>query len=450
MPRSSSSMGAVNTFRRYLVTTTKWYVRRKTLCEWLFRLVRLPITKYTDGVLATRRMEFKVYPTNAQEAQLLGWTTLHARLYNACLEQRIFAYKRRGASIHYYDQQNELPTLKKILPEYLPLGSHALQETVRRVDRAFKAFFRRVKNGETPGFPRFKSARRYKGFTYPDPAGWKFTLGPNGKHGRLSVSNLGVLKVRGKPRQWGDPTTLTLTRRATGEWFASITVRCEPVREAGSKAAGLDLGCETALTLSDGRTIENPRRLREALTKLKKAQRELSRKKRGGANREKARVRVARLHEKVANKRHDFQHQVTSRLIAEFGLIATEELTIKNMTANGGTRKAGLNRSILDVGMATITSFITYKAEEAGACRLVKVPTRKVKPSQTCPACGHQKKKSLAEREHLCSECGYTAPRDVAAAQVMLAWALPQSGTDWLASGRSQTALTQETTPIAV
>lgn len=394
-------------------------------------------------------MEFRVYPTKAQGVLLEEWTVLHARLYNACLEQRIFAYRRRGISLGYFDQQNELPALKAVLPEYLPLGSHALQETVRRVDRAFQAFFRRVKRGEKPGFPRFKSARRYKGFTYPDPAGWKFTFGSNGKHGRLSITNFGNLKLRGKPRQWGKPTTLTLTRRATGEWFASITVRCEPVREGGRHAVGVDLGCEAAITLSTGEMIENPRHLKACLAKLGSTQRDLARRKRGGANREKARRRVARLHEKVANQRRDFHHQQANRLIKTYGLIATEKLDVKAMTANGGTRKAGLNRSILDVGMATLTKFITYKAEEAGACRLAVIPTRKVKPSQTCPQCGHQKKKPLAERVHSCSECGYRAPRDVAAAQVMLAWALNQSGTGWLASDSSQIALTQEATPIA-
>lgn len=399
--------------------------------------------------MVTRRMEFRVYPTKAQEARLEEWTVLHARLYNACLEQRIFAYRRRGVSLGYYDQQNELPAFKAALPEYLPLGSHALQETVRRVDRAFKAFFGRVRRGEKPGFPRFKSAKRYKGFTYPDPAGWKFALGENGKHGKLSITNFGILKLRGKPRQWGEPTTLTLTRRPTGEWFASITVKCEPVREAGRRAAGLDLGCETAVTLSDGTVFENPRHLKASMAQLKATQRDLARRKRGGANRDKTRRRVAKLHQRVANQRRDFQHQVTNRLIKTYGLIATEKLNIKPMTASGGAHKTGLNRSILDVGMATITKFLTYKAEEAGACRLVMVPTRKVKPSQTCPACGHQKKKPLSERTHSCSECGYRAPRDVAAAQVMLAWALNQSGTGWLASGSSHTALTQETTPRA-
>lgn len=399
----------------------------------------------------TRRVEFKVYPNAAQREQLEVWTVLHARLYNACLEQRITHYRQHKGSVSYYDQQNELPALKAEFPEYTPLGSHALQETVRRVDRAFQAFFRRVKAGQTPGFPRFKSARRFKGFTYPDPAGWKFALGQNGKHGALSISNLGTLKLRGKPRQWGKPTTLTLTRKSTGEWFASITVRCIPKREAGPHAVGVDLGCETAISLSDGGTIENPRHLKESLQKLKVLQRRMAKRKRGGANREKARLAVAKLYAKVANQRKHFQHFETAKLVQTYGLIATETLQVKNMTAKGGAYKKGLNRSILDVGMATIKQMLSYKVEETGGYgRLVEVPTRKVKPSQTCPACGHQHKKLLSERTHVCEQCGYTAPRDVAAAQVMLAWALNELGTDSLASPCSLGMTTQETTPIAV
>ncbi|MDQ3459252.1 MAG: transposase [Deinococcota bacterium] len=399
-------------------------------------------------MVVTRRALFKVYPTAAQAVQLDEWNVLHARLYNACLEQRITAYRKCGKSLSYYDQQNELPALKAELPECLPLGSHALQETVRRVDRAFAAFFRRVKVGQKPGFPRFKSATRYKGFTYPDPSGWKFALGPNGKHGFLDITNFGKLKIRGKPRQWGKPTTLTLTRR-NEQWYASITVRCEPNREAGTAAIGLDLGCESAMTLSNGDKVENPRYLRATLRGLKVLQRKLANQKRGGANREKTRLVLCRLHQKVANQRKDFQHQETAKLIKTYGLIATETLNVKNMTANGGRYKAGLNRSILDVGMATIKQMLSYKAEEADSFRLIEVPTRKVKPSQTCPSCGRQHKKLLSTRWHSC-ECGCELPRDVAAAQVMLAWANNELGTGLLASPCSLGIKTQETTPIAV
>ena len=420
-----------------------------------------------------RRDEFKVYPSATQRRLLEDWTALHARLFNACLEQRISAYRSQAnrQSVGYYQQQNELPALKAAFPEFVPLGSHALQETVRRVERAFRAFFRRVKAGETPGFPRFKSAKRYRGFTYPDPAGWKFEPRSNGKHGKLSIGNLGALKVRGQPRQWGKASTLTLTRKADGEWYASITVNCSPAREAGVHAVGMDLGCEYALSLSDGATVENPRYLRQSLERMKVLSRAVLRKKRGGKNRGKAGLKLARLHRRIANQRRNFHHQESARLVASYGLIATETLSVKKMTASGGAYKTGLNRSILDVGMASFLQHLRVKVEETGHGRLVEartarkvlfceqeVPTRKVKPSQTCPMCGAQHKKPLSERVHSCL-CGYSGPRDVVAAQVMLAWAMgtlpePKSSStrlesSGLASRAGVAVLTQETAPRA-
>jgi putative transposase len=384
---------------------------------------------------AIRRIEFKVYPTRVQLEQLENWNTLHARLYNACLEQRIWAYKSSKKSISYYEQQNELPKLKLELPEYKQLGSHALQETVRRVDRAFKAFFSRVKKSkESCGFPRFKSAKRFAGFCYPDKAGWKFELGTTGKHGNLTISNLGALKVRGKPRDWGTPTTLTLSRKADGQWYASITINCFPKRETGVEAVGMDLGVENAVILSNGVTVANPRHLNRSLSSLAQLQRKRARQarvarkvlsveqeKRYSKNYQKTTKTIQKLHEKVKNQRKDFLHKTTSNLIKNYNFIATETLSIKNMTTNGGSRKRGLNRAMLDVGMGMFLQMLLYKAEEAGT-KLVEVPTRTVKPSQTCPCCGKQEKKLLSTRVHKCG-CGYTASRDVAAAKVMLLWA---------------------------
>ncbi|MCL6570040.1 MAG: transposase, partial [Meiothermus silvanus] len=335
---------------------------------------------------------------------------LHCELYNACIEQRRRAWAK-GKSLGYYDQQNELPALKAEMPEYIPLGSHALQETVRRVDRAFRAFYRRVKRGDKPGFPRYKSRKSFVGFCYPDPAGWKFERGANGKHGVLHLFNLGAIKARGKPRQWGKPRQVVLTRTSHG-WYATITIRCQPVRASGNEAVGIDLGVEAVATLSDGTRVENPRFLKQASNRLNSLQRKLARQKRF-SNRWKCTKKViGNLHRKVANRRNDFQHKLTSGWVSRYGLIATEELRVKNMTVKGGSRKAGLNRAILDVGMRGILQKLAYKAEEAGT-RLVEVPTPKVKPSQSCPICLRQEKKPLAQRVHRCP-CGCEMPRDQA------------------------------------
>ena len=316
---------------------------------------------------------------------------------NACIEQRRRAWAKwtgiarslarllPGKSLGYYDQQNELPALKVVMPEYIPLGSHALQETVRRVDRAFQAFYRRVKRGEKPGFPRYKSRKSFVGFGYPDKAGWRFERGANGRHGVLHLSNLGAIKVRGKPRQWGEPRQVVLTRTAHG-WYATVTLRCEPKRAAGGEAVGIDLGVEAVATLSDGTRVENPRFLKKAEARLRGLQRRLARQKRFSNRWKRTKGAIGRLHLRVANQRSDFQHKLTASWVSRYGLIATETLRVGNMTAGGGRRKAGLNRAILDVGMRGILHKLAYKAAEAGT-RLVEVLTSKVKPSQTCPAC---------------------------------------------------------------
>lgn len=370
--------------------------------------------------MQTRQVRYKLYPNQSQLEMLEEWNRLHCDLYNACLQQRRDAH-RKGKRVGYYDQQNELPALKAELPEYTPLGSHALQETVRRVDRAFQAFFRRVKRGETPGFPRYKSRRFFVGFCYPDKAGWRFEQGPKGKHGILGLSNLGSIKARGKARQWGELRQVVLTRTSDG-WYATVTIRCEPTRTLGNDQTGIDLGVEAVATLSDGTRVENPRFLKKASTKLKGLQRKLSRRKRFGSNWNRTKQDIAKLHQKVANQRSNFQHKLTSEWVSKYGLIAIEELRVKNMTASGGSRKAGLNRVILDVGMAGIYEKLAYKANEAGT-RLEDVPTQKVKPSQTCPACLRQEKKLLSQRMHRCP-CGCVMPRDHAAAKIMLMWAI--------------------------
>ncbi|RIH86765.1 putative transposase [Calidithermus roseus] len=296
----------------FSLTITVWHTRRVQT-----RQVQIP---YRDGRASVRQVRYKLYPNQAQLETLERWNRLHCELYNACIEQRRRAWAK-GKSLGYYDQQNELPRLKAEMPEYIPLGSHALQETVRRVDRTFQAFYRRVKRGEKPGFPRYKSRRSFVGFGYPDKAGWKFERGPNGKHGVLHLSNLGAIKARGKPRQWGEPRQVVLTRTAHG-WYATITVRCQPIRVGGNDPIGIDLGVEAVATLSDGTRVENLRFLKRASNRLKSLQRKLSRRKRFGSNWKRTKREIARLHQKVANQRNDFQHKLTSEWASRYGLRA--------------------------------------------------------------------------------------------------------------------------------
>ncbi|MGL5878507.1 MAG: RNA-guided endonuclease InsQ/TnpB family protein [Xenococcaceae cyanobacterium] len=382
--------------------------------------------------MATIRVTFRLYPDKKQEAKLQYWRKLHKELYNACIYQRKVEYERFGKSISYYDQQNALPAFKECWHEYKELGSHALQATVKRVDFGYKRFFQKLGRR-----PKFKSNRDYRGWTYPCLSGWKAST--NGENGYLVLSNLGNIQMRGKALSWGVPSTCTIIWKQ-GKWYASITVDCQPVRETDINSVGLDFGTYHAVACSDGTIIDNPRFLASTQNKVKKASKKLRKKRspnfkkkiKASKRWKKARKQVSRLQAKVARQREDWQHKVAAQIVSRNSMVATEKLTLKGMTRKakkGSKRKAqktGLNRSLLDVGIGNILSLIKYKLDECQGV-FIEVPTVKVAPSQTCPNCGQKKKKELSERVHQCSNCGYTCDRDVAAAQVMLKWALGTS-----------------------
>lgn len=431
-----------------------------------------------------RKVTFKLYPTASQRKRLDDWARLHAELYNAALQERIEAYRKAGISISYYDQQNTLPAIKQFRPELVELGSHALQETLRRLDRAFQAFFRRVKAGQAPGFPRFKSSARFSGFTYPDPAGWSLLQqGPRGGTLRLgSGKGAMMISLRGRHRfAEFKPNDLTLSRRrnpATGEdqWAASITLRvpesaCARQR-TGDETVGVDFGLEHWANFDDGSALDNPRWLREALPRLADLQRQRARKQRGSHRYRLLSQQVTRLHQRIADRRRDFIHQQTSALVQRCALIATEELTPKNMSRSAkGTveapgrrvrQKAGLNREILSAGLGMAHQMLTYKAHEAGSV-LHLAHTRQLKPSQRCSGCWAVVPKTLNERWHLCPHCGCSLPRDQNSARVVLldAWTpehTPGTGVAarlkplpaQVAKLRSKTRETPTTTAVAV
>ena len=376
--------------------------------------------------MITRRCTFRLYPSKAQAQKLGYWRHLHKDLYNAALYHRKTEYQRFGKSITYYDQQNSLPEFKKVWTEYKELGSQALQATIKRVDMAYERFFKGL-----GGYPKFKSIRRYSGWTYPATSGWKaHTTGDNGY---LELSNLGQIQMRGKARTWGTPTTCTIVYRQ-GKWYASITVKCEPVRETGTGSIGVDFGTLTAIACSDGTKIENPRFLGATQEKIKAASKQKRRKRapnfkkkiKGSKRWKKAQAKVNKLQRKATNQRQDWSHKVTTQIISRNSMVVTEKLNIKGMTAKAkkGKRKrqkTGLNRSILDVGWGFLGGLLEYKLGEANGVFL-EAPTKTLKPSQRCPDCWEVKPKTLAERLHQCP-CGCVEDRDVASAKVCLLWA---------------------------
>lgn len=386
--------------------------------------------------MGRRKVTFKLYHSAAQAARLQSWTRLHCELYNAALEERISAYSKAGKSISYYEQQNSLPEIKAARPEFVELGSHALQQTLRRLDLAFQSFFRRVKAGLTPGFPRFKSAARFSGFAYPDPAGWK--LMANGPRASTLKIGSGVhamhIRARGQHR-FGDQAQandLTITRR-NGHWHASVTLRVADAacarERTGDQHRGIDFGVSAWATLDDGEIIANPRWMREALPELARLQRERAKKRRGSLRCKRLGRQIARLHEGIANKRRDFMYKETTKLAHSCAVLATEELAPKNMSRSArGTaeepgrrvrQKAGLNREILSAAFGQAHQMLTYKAVEAGT-RLHLSNTRLLKPSQRCAKCWELAPKTLAQRAHECPHCGHVAPRDQNSALVAL------------------------------
>ncbi len=377
--------------------------------------------------MLTRRVTFRLYPTRQQEDTLHYWRRMHCALYNAAVYNRKTQYQKFGHSVSYFEQQNCLPAFKETWTEYKPLGSHALQATLKRVDFAFTRFFKGL-----GGYPKFKASRHYSGWTYPDKQSWKaHTTGINGS---LELANLGSIAMRGKARTWGTQTTCTILCR-NGKWYASLTVQCEPQRQTGDGAVGIDLGCKDAINLSTGEKTAKPNFIKEGQQKVKVASSRLRRKRAPNRNKKikasrrwkKVRQQVSKLQRKVARQRENWLHQTTSSIVSSNSLVAGEQLNVKGMTRKGKTKKrqkAGLNRSMLDVGFGMIGQMIAYKQAEAGGF-YVESPTKTLKPTQRCAKCWELTPKTLANRVHLCSNpnCQHTEDRDVNAAQVNLIWA---------------------------
>jgi putative transposase len=374
-----------------------------------------------------KTFKYRLYANKETEKKLF-WTRARCReLYNAALSERRDAYKYAGKSITYYDQQNDLPEIKhELRTEYEEIAAHVLQDVLRRLDKAFKAFFRRVKNGEKPGYPRFQGRDRYDSFTYPDGAGWKL------EGNTLHLSKIGSVKIKLHRAVQGKIKTLTI-KREVDQWYASFSCEVDdPLPLSRSiEDVGIDLGVSHLATLSNGEMIEHPRHYRKAKKTLEKRQQALSRKKRGSRRRQRAKNMIGRAHRKIRNQRRDSLHKASRALVNRYQVLVFEDIKIGNLTRkpkakqdeqgtylpNGAAAKGGLNTSILDAGWGMFVEMCAVKAVEAGRT-LLKVSPRFT--SQICSGCGTVKKKDLSERWHSC-DCGTELDRDVNAAVNILA-----------------------------
>lgn len=350
-----------------------------------------------------KTFKFRLYPTAAQGAVLDGQLRLCCELYNAALQERRDAWRMSRVSIGFRQQSAQLPPLKVDRPDVAAVYSQVLQDVLHRVDKAFVAFFGRVRRGERAGFPRFRASRRFDSLTYP-----QLGFYVEGRH--LNLSKIGAVKIKLHRPIEGTIKTLTVKREA-GKWFASFSVEMEPEPlPVSTETIGIDVGLTHFATLSDGTAIANPRHARCAEAKMRRAQRKIARRRRGSVGRREA-VRLfqsAQAH--VRHQRADVQHKLSRTLINRFGLIAVEDLNVRGLAAGM------LAKSVHDAAWSSFIEKLTYKAEHAGRT-LVKVDPRGT--SQHC-TCGAHVPKTLSQRWHQCPECGLSADRDHVAAQLIL------------------------------
>lgn len=364
--------------------------------------------QYTLRVL--RVYKFRLYPTAAQERALGHTLDLLRAVYNAALEERREAYRKQGVSITKAAQEKSLTEIKRDCPAYASVHTHLLQDVTTRLDRAFRGFFRRVKAGQAPGFPRFKARDRYNTFTFKDAGrgnGAAFVAG--GK--RVRLTGIGNVKVKVHREMEGALKTLGVTRDGCGHWYAIVTREVDPKPlPPTEREVGIDVGLATFAATSDGEMIANPRPLETARLRVERAQRRVSRRAKGSRRRRKARVLLAKAHAYVRDARRDFHHKTARSLVERHDRIVVEDLNVK------GLARGMLAKSVHDAGWGQFLTILATKAEDAGR-EVVRVNPSGT--SQQCSACGATVAKSLAVRVHRCP-CGYTDDRDVNAARNIL------------------------------
>ena len=312
------------------------------------------------------------------------------------LHDRKTAYEDCNCGLSYYDQQRWLPFV-----DYRGVYAHILKDVLKRVDKSFQNFFRRVKNGDDePGYPRFKGYNRYDSFTYPDPPNRGYKI----DGAKLILSKIGTIRIFLHREIKGTVKTCTI-KRDGDQWYAFVSVELPDTPKIVPRtAAGLDVGITTLATLSDGTEIDNPHTLDKYDSKLRKAHRHLSRKKKGSSNRGKQKVVLSGVYRKVRNIRKDYLHKVSRMLVDTYDVIVMEDLQIQNMVKNHH-----LARSIHDASWGKLTQFVSYKAEEAGkTCELVNPRNT----SKTCSVCGNIQPMPLSQRTYTCASCSNVMGRD--------------------------------------
>ena len=350
-----------------------------------------------------KTFKYKIYPSKKVRKELNKTLRSCQYLYNKILETRIKSWEEEKKTLSGFDCNYLITEWKKDDDRLEGVHSQVFQNVSNRVDLAFKGFFRRVKKGETPGFPRFKSWKRYDSFTFSQ-VGYKF----NDDRSRLRLSKTGSVKINLHRPIRGEIKTLTIRKDACGDWWACFSVELGdpklPKPKKIMKAVGIDMGSKTWATFSDGGTVEKPYHLKPELKDLARAQRG-------------KKAYTPKVYRRVNNKRSDFLHKAANKIVREHDIICVENLDIRSILKKN---YSSANRKFMDCSWATFVGLLSYKAEEAGKI-VVKVNPKNT--SKTCSKCGEIHEMDVSVRRMVCS-CGNDEDRDVNAAKNILALGL--------------------------
>jgi putative transposase len=379
-----------------------------------------------------RSYVLRLRPTARQHIALTECVKAHREVYNAALQERRDAWSHSKTRINYGDQSAQLTEIRSARPDQAVWSFSSQQATLRRLNKAFGGFFRRVKRGEKAGYPRFKGEARFDSVEWPkdgDGARWL----PEQK--RVYLQGVGEVKVDVHRQVRGRVKTIQIKRQGR-RWVLVLSCDDVPTNPlpATGRQAGIDVGIASFATTSDGEHIDNPRWSRGAADKLASAQQRLARAKRRSQNRARKRETVAARHRKIANQRKDFHHKQASAFVARYDLLVVEDLQIANMLRrakpmpdpdhpgnfrpNGAAAKRGLSRSISDAGWGRFISILRAKAEDAGRTWIEVDPRH---TSDRCENCGHAAPENrVTQAEFECQRCSHCAQADEHAARNLL------------------------------